>query len=176
MGSQTEGCAQVRLRDLVSGVEVDLRKLTEYALNTESPTGKDKAFVFASQRCSFSHVVRSEVSLMADLFEVIELTVDLPERGLRAGVRGAIVELHSDREFEVEFCNQDGETIDFLALSPAQFAVVWRAKTKSWVPLPKQVADWVSRLPEDSGAEVLDFARSLSHRTSRRAKLPSVAA
>lgn len=42
-----------------------------------------------------------------ELFDVIELLVDLPEDNLRAGVRGAIVECYDDHNYEVEFTNQE---------------------------------------------------------------------
>ncbi|HIE27379.1 TPA: DUF4926 domain-containing protein [Candidatus Poribacteria bacterium] len=65
---------------------------------------------------------------MPDLFDVVELTVDISERGLRAGMQGTIVERHPDDAYEVEFANERGETVDFLALYPNQFIVVWRAR------------------------------------------------
>ena len=71
---------------------------------------------------------------MPDLFDVIELTVDIPERGLRAGMQGTIVEYHSNNAYEVEFANEQGETVDFLALYPNQFIVVWRAKNSDMGP------------------------------------------
>jgi len=105
---------------------------------------------------------------MPDLFDVVELTIDIPERGLRAGMQGTIVECHSDNAYEVEFANEWGETIDFLALSSNQFIVVWRAKTQTWVPLAEQVAALVANLSEESGAEVLDFARFLHMRRQQQ--------
>ena len=98
---------------------------------------------------------------MPDLFDVVDVIVDIPERGLRAGMQGTIVECHPNDAYEVEFTNEGGETVDFLALYPAQFIVVWRAKTQAWVPLAEQVAALVSKLPEEAGPEVLDFARFL---------------
>ncbi len=74
---------------------------------------------------------------MHDLFDIIELTIDLPEHGLRAGMRGTIVDKHTDDAYEVEFIDEHGETIDFLSLYSDQFFVVWKAKTKSWVSLQK---------------------------------------
>jgi len=47
---------------------------------------------------------------MADLFDVVELTVDLPQHHLRVGQRGTLVERHSDDTYEVEFANETGET------------------------------------------------------------------
>jgi Domain of unknown function (DUF4926) len=42
-----------------------------------------------------------------ELFDVIELLVDLPESNLRAGERGAIVECFRDGKYEVEFTNSE---------------------------------------------------------------------
>jgi len=101
---------------------------------------------------------------MPDLFDVIELTVDIPERGLRVGMQGTIIECHSGDAYEVEFTNEAGETLALLALSPDQFIVVWRAKTKMWVPIPERIAALMAYLPEEAGQEVLDFARFLHAR------------
>ncbi|MCS6927815.1 MAG: DUF4926 domain-containing protein, partial [Candidatus Binatia bacterium] len=64
---------------------------------------------------------------MPDLFDVVELIVDIPARGLRAGMQGTIVQCHAGDAYEVEFANDVGETVDFLALRPEQFIVVWQA-------------------------------------------------
>jgi len=95
------------------------------------------------------------------LFDVVELLNDLPEQSLRAGNRGAVVHCHPDGAYEVEFANQDGETVALCPLSPQQFLVVWQAKTKSWVPLSEQVATLVTRLPERAEREIFNFARYL---------------
>lgn len=102
-----------------------------------------------------------------ELFDTVELLVDLPEHNLRAGVRGAIVHQYSDKEFEVELINEDGETIALCALPTAQFIVVWRHATQSWVPLEEQVAELVARLGEPAGREVWDFARFLHWRSQQ---------
>lgn len=73
------------------------------------------------------------------LFDGIELVVDLPEDNLKAGARGAIVEDFGGDEYEVEFANSDGEALALCTLIPEQFIVVWRAETKSWTSVPKQV-------------------------------------
>jgi hypothetical protein len=101
---------------------------------------------------------------MADLLDVIELTVDIPEQGLRVGAQGTIVECHPGDAYEVEFTNEAGETLTLLALRPDQFIVVWRAKTKMWVPIPERIAALMASLPEEAGQEVLDFARFLHAR------------
>lgn len=101
---------------------------------------------------------------MPDLFDVIELTVDIPERGLRAGRQGTIVHCHPGDAYEVEFTNEAGETLALCTLSPNQFIVVWRAKTKEWVPIAERIAALMSQLPEEARKEVLDFARFLHAR------------
>ena len=106
---------------------------------------------------------------MPDLLDVIELTVDIPERGLRVGMQGSIVECHPGDACEVEFTNELGETLDLLALRPDPFIVVWRAKTKTWVPAAERIAALMAHLPEEAGEEVLDFVRFLH--TRRRQSL-----
>jgi hypothetical protein len=98
---------------------------------------------------------------MPDIGDVIELTVDIPERKMRAGVQGTIVHCHNDA-YEVEFTNEQGETLDFLALRPEQFIVIWRAETQQWASVVEQGAALIANLPEEAAREVLDFARFLS--------------
>jgi len=99
-----------------------------------------------------------------DLFDVVELLKDVPEESLRAGNRGAVVHCHLDGAYEVEFTDQNGETLALCTLTPPQFFVVWRAKTKNWVPVPEQVTALVTRLPERAELEILNFARYLLFR------------
>ena len=103
-----------------------------------------------------------------ELFDVIELLVDLPEHNLRPGVQGAIVHCHSDDTYEVEFTNEGGETVALCPLSADQFIVVWQARTRAWVPITEQIAALIAHLPEDAGREVLDFARFLRLRRQRQ--------
>ncbi len=104
---------------------------------------------------------------MADIGDVIELTVDIPERNLQAGRQGTIVHTHHDDVYEVEFTNDEGETLDFLAIRAEQFIVVWRVETHQWVPLVEQAAALIVNLPDDAIQEVLDFARFLSARRQK---------
>jgi hypothetical protein len=97
----------------------------------------------------------------AELFDIIELLVDLPEYNLYRGIQGAIVECYPDDKYEVEFTNQDGETIALCALSSKQFIVVWKANTKQWLSVCDRVASLIAYLPEERQQEVLDFARFL---------------
>ncbi|NEO85321.1 MAG: DUF4926 domain-containing protein [Spirulina sp. SIO3F2] len=104
------------------------------------------------------------------LCDVIELLVDIAVSGLRVGDclgqcaernRGAIVEQHSDRAYEVEFTNETGETKALVVLSPEQFMVVWQSATEAWVPITERIAAMIRVLPEERQEEVLSFARSL---------------
>jgi hypothetical protein len=111
---------------------------------------------------------------MTELFDVIELVHDIPEHGLLAGTQGTIVESHGNNAYEAEFVNEQGETLALLALRSEQFAIVWRARTRTWAPLSEQIARIVADLPETAGHEVLDFARFLRER-QQRASAHSVA-
>lgn len=109
-----------------------------------------------------------------DLFDVVELIVDMSPQGLYAGMQGTVLEVHdSGTAFEVEFSDAQGRVLNFLALSPEQFIVVWRAQEKRWVPLAERIAQLVARLPEPVGVEVLDFARFLSVRTHQASRAQS---
>lgn len=99
-----------------------------------------------------------------ELFDVIELLIDLPEYSLYRGVQGVIVDCYNDGKYEVEFTNHDGETTALCVLSPKQFIVVWKAKTKQWLSVSEQVAALVAYLPEERKQEVLNFARFLYQR------------
>lgn len=56
-----------------------------------------------------------------ELFDVIALTVDLPEHNLWRGQVGTIVEiLANGRAFEVEFSDRNGRTFESIGLEPAQ--------------------------------------------------------
>ena len=99
-----------------------------------------------------------------ELFDVIELLVNLPEDNLHVGVRGAIVSCYNDKTYEVEFTNEEGETLALCTLSFEQFIVIWKAKTKSWLPVSEQITAVINYLSEERKQEVLDFARSLRAR------------
>jgi len=60
-----------------------------------------------------------------DVLDVVALTEDLPERGLRRGQVGTVVELLSPDVFEVEFSDNDGRTYATLALRSDQLMVLW---------------------------------------------------
>lgn len=55
------------------------------------------------------------------LFDVVALTVDLPEHNLWRGQVGTVVEvLKNGVAFEVEFSNREGRTYESLGLRPDQ--------------------------------------------------------
>jgi hypothetical protein len=59
------------------------------------------------------------------LFDVVALTVDLPEHNLWRGHVGTVVEtLARDKAFEVEFCDYQGRTYMSLGLRPDQMMVL----------------------------------------------------
>jgi hypothetical protein len=45
-----------------------------------------------------------------ELFDTVALICDLPEHGLIAGEVGAVVEVLASDAFEVEFCDENGQT------------------------------------------------------------------
>ncbi len=75
-----------------------------------------------------------------ELFDIIELLVDIPEYNQSIGSQGTIVECYDDNSFEIEFSNEDGETTALFALSRQQFIVVWESSTKQWLPTVEKLA------------------------------------
>ena len=58
-------------------------------------------------------------------YQVVRLSRDMPEEGLKAGARGAVLMVHprrpdSPREYEVEFVGEDGSTLALLTLAEDQ--------------------------------------------------------
>ena len=70
-----------------------------------------------------------------ELFDIVELIVDLPEYQQVLGSQAAIVECYDDKTFEVEFTNDEGETTALCPLSSDQFIVIWKSETKQWLPI-----------------------------------------
>lgn len=58
-----------------------------------------------------------------ELFDVIELLVDLPKDNLSLGVQGAIVECYDDNNYEVEFNSAEGEAIAVCTISTNTFVL-----------------------------------------------------
>ncbi len=99
--------------------------------------------------------------IQPELFDIVELLVDLSEHNLRAGMQGAIVECYLDNVYEVEFTDSEGETIALCTLSPQQFIVVWQAKTKNWLSIPDKIVAILKNLDNKRQEEIFDFARFL---------------
>ena len=59
------------------------------------------------------------------LLDVVALTEDLPDRKLRRGQVGTVVELLDPGVFEVEFTDNDGRTFASLALKEDQLMVLY---------------------------------------------------
>lgn len=58
-------------------------------------------------------------------YQVVRLSRDIPEEGLKAGARGAVVMVYprrpeTPREYEVEFTDEDGATLALLTLPEDQ--------------------------------------------------------
>jgi len=58
------------------------------------------------------------------LFDVVALTEDLPQRDLNRGQVGTVVEILDQDVFEVEFSDNDGQTYAMLALRAYQLMVL----------------------------------------------------
>lgn len=58
------------------------------------------------------------------LLDVVALTEDLPERGLRRGQVGTVVEELAGDVFEVEFSDNEGRTYAMLPLQASQLIVL----------------------------------------------------
>jgi len=85
-----------------------------------------------------------------EMFDVVELLVDLPEHRLRVGARGAIVHWYPGDTYEVDCSGEEGEALALVPLSARQFAVVWRANARSSVPRGEGVTGGRGRI----GAQV----------------------
>lgn len=96
-----------------------------------------------------------------ELFDLVELLVDLPEHNLTRGEQGTIVEDYNDGYYEIEFSNNEGETIALCPLSKQQFMVIWKAKSKTWLSLTEKLKVLVDNLPNEKQQKILDFTRSL---------------
>ncbi len=61
-----------------------------------------------------------------DLIDVVALTDDLPEYGLKCGQVGTVVEfLGNGNAFEVEFCYPDGRTYQSVGLCREQIMLLY---------------------------------------------------
>jgi predicted urease superfamily metal-dependent hydrolase len=63
-----------------------------------------------------------------DLLDSVILLHDIPAHDLRAGDRGAVVEVYAPDAVEVEFFSPEGETIAVVTISPAEVRRFARAQ------------------------------------------------
>lgn len=109
--------------------------------------------------------------MMPDIGDIVEIVMDIPEKNLRAGMRGAVVHYHGNDVYEIEFTDKNGETIDFSAIHAKQFIIVWRAENRQWTPIAEQTSALVAGLSDDAAKQVLNFARFLSAQTHQSANM-----
>ena len=106
--------------------------------------------------------------MMPDIGDIVEIIKDIPEKNLRAGEQGAIVHNHGGGAYEVEFTDEDGETLDFFALHAEDFIVIWQAETRRWISSAERISFLIAALPEEDVEQVFNFAKFLSFQNSRR--------
>jgi hypothetical protein len=58
------------------------------------------------------------------LFDVVALTEDIPDEGLRRGQVGTVIDVWEPNAFEVEFSDLNGITYAMLPLHPEQLMVL----------------------------------------------------
>jgi|688.fasta_scaffold597028_1 hypothetical protein len=66
------------------------------------------------------------------LFDVIECDRDFPELGLVRSSGGTIIECFGDGAYEVEFCNDDGETLLMVVVSLRNAVLGWDCDRAVW--------------------------------------------
>lgn len=64
--------------------------------------------------------------MVYSLFDVISLKNDLPKEGLKKGMLGTIVHIYNvpSPAYEIEFCDDNGETLACITLTPDYFSKV----------------------------------------------------
>ncbi|MGA7935986.1 MAG: DUF4926 domain-containing protein [Kovacikia sp.] len=90
-----------------------------------------------------------------ELFDIVELQVNLPEANRVIGDRGTIVECYTDEDFEVEFVTKAGETLALCTLSRQQFVVVWQSATQQWLPVREDYSQIKDKLFEGETVDSL---------------------
>ncbi len=101
-------------------------------------------------------------------YDVIETLHPLENESVPTGSQGTIVHQHTNDIFEVEFIDDNGQTIALETIPREQFVIVWRAEMAEAVPITEQLTQVTATLPQQSRIEVLDFAHFLSSRQRKR--------
>lgn len=65
------------------------------------------------------------------VLDVVAVTEDIPEHGLRRGEVGTVVERWKDGAYEVEFSDDTGEAYAFVALRPDQLIPLYYRKNNA---------------------------------------------
>jgi hypothetical protein len=100
---------------------------------------------------------------MSKELDVITLTHDIQEHGLKKGSQGAIVHCYDDEQaFEVEFVNESGETLVLLTLEKTDIQLEQEL-------IRSEVLEFINTLPADLLIEVRDFAEFLQHKYQQSA-------
>ncbi len=100
-----------------------------------------------------------------NLFDIVELIVDLPEENLAHGAQGTVVECYADGAYEVEFTDDDGQTLALCAVAPEQIRVVYRHQADAdKEKVVQKLLAIVNSLDKKKTEEVLDFASALRQR------------
>lgn len=68
---------------------------------------------------------------MIKLLDVVALTEDLPDQGLRRGEVGTVVEILAPGVFEVEFSDDTGEAYAFASLRAEQLIPLYYRKREA---------------------------------------------
>ncbi|NCO75358.1 MAG: DUF4926 domain-containing protein [Cyanobacteria bacterium] len=97
-----------------------------------------------------------------ELFDVVELIIDMPDKNIFIGSQGTILEDYGDNAYEIEFANENGETIYLSSFTRDQFIVIWKNSTKQWVSISDKLMSIINKLSEKNQEEVFNFARSLN--------------
>ncbi|MFP4298919.1 MAG: DUF4926 domain-containing protein [Spirulinaceae cyanobacterium] len=79
--------------------------------------------------------------IQPELFDVVELLVDIPQQNIKAGMQGAIVENYGNNDYEVEISNSDGETLALCTLSSKDFVMIWHNQDTQPILLPRVEAE-----------------------------------
>jgi hypothetical protein len=99
--------------------------------------------------------------IQPELFDIVELLVNLPNNNQFIGNQGTIVECYEDGKYEVEFSNEQGETLALCTLPTHEFIVVWQSQTQRWLSVSEKLTEITDNLPESKQQELLNFARFL---------------
>ena len=99
--------------------------------------------------------------IQPELFDIVELLVNLPNNNQFIGNQGTIVECYEEGKYEVEFSNEQGETLALCTLSTHEFIVVWQSQTQRWLSVSEKLTEITDNLPESKQQELLNFARFL---------------